>query len=95
MKDSILVTILLSQAKEYLQKKLRNELAFDLVDWQSRAQVMKILSSLIKVWLSKSFTNFAGTSHRLYQQGRWSTPKCHCCGIYVECDTFHIFECSN
>ena len=48
-KDSILVAISLAQAKEYLQKKLQNESAFDLVDWQSRAQVMKILSPLIKV----------------------------------------------
>ena len=70
MKDSILVAISLFQVKEYLQKKLWNKSAFNLVDWQSRAQVMKILSPLIKVWLSKSFTNFAGTSYRLCQQGR-------------------------
>jgi hypothetical protein len=49
MKDSILVSISLAQVKEYLQKKLWNESAFDLVDWQSRAQAIKILSPLIKV----------------------------------------------
>ena len=36
IKESILIAILLSQSKEYLRKKLRNNSAFEVIDWQSR-----------------------------------------------------------
>ena len=67
-KDNILISILLTAAKIYLQKKLQSKSAFELIDWQTRIQAIKLLSSVVKIWLSKIFTNFMDTSHLLYQQ---------------------------
>ena len=48
----------------------------------------------MKTLISKSFTNFTGTSLRLNQQEKLATSQCRCCGKQ-ELDTFYIFKCNN
>ena len=59
----MLVTILISRVKEYMSEKLQNSTALDMVNWVSREKAVAMLTLLFKVWLSKSFTNFATMSY--------------------------------
>ena len=54
-----------------------------------------MLTPMFKVWLSKSFTNFAAIGHRMKQQSLQTTDQCRCCAVNPEADTFHIFHCRN
>ena len=56
---------------------------------------MKLLSLAVKVWLSKSFTNFAGTSHWLHQQGKWKSREYRYYEISEEINIFHMFTYQN
>jgi len=55
---------------------------------------MNKIQCLMKIWVSKSFTNFAGISLRLYQNRKLATDQYRCCRE-PEQETFHIFEYSN
>ena len=67
-KEGLEVAISLSTAGEYLQSKLWSESNIRLcrIDWGSHLAAMNKLQGLMRLWLSKSFTNFAGISHRLH-----------------------------
>ena len=54
-----------------------------------------MLALIFKVQLSKSFTNFATTSHRMKQQSLWTTDQYRYYAVNLEADTFHIFHCRN
>ena len=54
-----------------------------------------MLIPMFKVQLSKSFTNFAATSHRMKQQSLQTTDQYRYCAVNPEADTFHIFHCRN
>ena len=66
-KESMLISMLVSRTSKYVSEKLWNSSAFYLVDWVSRGRGVAMLTPMFKVWLSKSFTNFAATSHRMKQ----------------------------
>ena len=94
-KESMLVTMSISRVSSYVSEKLRKSAAQDIVDWTSRGKAVAMLTPLFKVWLSKSFTNFAATSHRMKKKSLWSTDQYRCCATTTEVDAFHIFYCSN
>lgn len=94
-KEIMLVTMSMSRARAHVSEKLRNSAALDIVDWTSRGKAVPMVIPLFKAWLSKSFTNFAATSHRMKQKSLWNTSQCRCCATTTEVDTFHILHYSN
>ena len=66
-KESIELAISLVIAGSYIQNKFRSNFKLNQIDWSSRKAVMSRLPEPMKIWISKSFINFAGTSLRLNQ----------------------------
>ena len=54
-----------------------------------------IFTSSLKVWQSKSFTNFVGMGSRMKQQQLWFSEQCRYYGAIDEVDTFYLFWCPN
>ena len=61
IKDEIYVQL----AAPYLKKKL-SITSINEIDWNFRKLVIKLISNSLYVWLSKSFTNFAGIAYQLH-----------------------------
>ena len=64
--DSIKATMYRKLVQLYLSKKL-NIVSEDKVDWKLREVIVDKIPSHLKIWLSKSFTNFARTLHQLFR----------------------------
>jgi hypothetical protein len=82
IKDKIYIQLV----APYLKKKL-SITSMDEIDWNFRKSVIKLLPDSLYVWLSKSFTNFAGTAHQLHQQNIVSSPVYRMCNVVNEIDT--------
>ena len=52
--------------------------------------MIQLLPDSMYIWLSKSFTNFAGTAHQLYRQNIVSSLVCRICNIKNEIDIWHV-----
>ena len=75
-----------------LSKKLNVSTASD-IDLKLRKRVVEKLPAHLRIWLSKSFTNFTGTSHQLYIQKLVASTMCRQCGSHEEIDTLHVLCC--
>ena len=65
-KESMEIAMSLATVSEYLQSKLRNDIRLSQIDWRSRQAAMNKIQRPIRLWISKSFTNFIRTSQRLF-----------------------------
>ena len=72
-KASMLVTMSTLRESAHVSEKLWNSTALDIIDWTSRGKVVAMINPLFKVWLRKSLTKLAATSHRMKQQSLWNT----------------------
>ena len=90
MRDEVHLQI----ATPYLTKKL-NIASINQVDYSFRKQIIMTLPTSMHVWLSKSFTKFAGTAHQLRRQGLVETNLCRMCSSVPEEDTLHVLLCTH
>ena len=81
IKDNIYVQL----AAPYSKKKL-SIISMDKIDWSFRKSAIQLLPDSMYIWLSKSFTNFAGTVHQLYRQNIISSPVCRMCNVENKTD---------
>ena len=79
-------------AAPYLVKKL-NITSMHEIHWGLRKDIVNLLPKSLHTWLSKSFTNFAGTAHQLHRQQIFSSSICRVCNSMDETDTLHVLSC--
>ena len=65
----------------------------DLIDCKSRIISFDKFPLHLCIWASKSLSDFAGTDHRIRQQGLWDSPLFRCCLGQAELGTTNILNC--